>query len=196
MTQQQDEHLSAMMDGEHGESTFVDRLYDNAELAGKWRRYHLIRDGLRKELPPEMDLDFSAKVAEAIDQEPAIVAPKSDIRQWPVVRNLVPLVRSGGQFAIAASVAAATIFGVQQLHQPQVTEPFNTAPTLGAKGGLSPVSLEQTRQMPNTDALQQKRRINAYMTDHQRQMRLKAMAQQTQQKDPETQSKTPQDQPR
>lgn len=196
MTQQQDEHLSAMVDGEHDESALLDQLYDNAEMTDKWRRYHLIRDGLRKELPPEMDLDFSAKVAAAIEQEPAIVAPKSNIRQWPVVRNLIPLARSGGQFAIAASVAAATIFGVQQLHQPQVNEPFNSAPTLGAKGGLSPVSLEQTRQMPNTDALQQKRRINAYLTDHQRQMRLKAMAQQSKQQDTEAQPDNHKDQPR
>ena len=42
-------------------------------------------------------------------------------------------------------------------------------------GGLSPVSFDQTRSIPNSDVVQQKRRINAYLTDHKQQLRFKTI---------------------
>jgi sigma-E factor negative regulatory protein RseA len=78
--------------------------------------------------------------------------------------------------AIAASVAVAMIIGVQQVNQSEVNQPFNAAPPIpGIQGGLSPVSFDQTRSIPNSDAVQQKRRINAYLTDHNQQLRLKTI---------------------
>jgi sigma-E factor negative regulatory protein RseA len=178
MTQQKKENLSAMMDGEEAISDLVQQISSDKDLVDTWRNYHLIRDGLRKELPAQLNFDISASVAAAIEQEPAILAPKKRLRDLPVISHVIPLVRQGGQFAIAASVAAAMIIGVQQLNQPKPEQPFSSAPALQLpgmqQGGLSPVSLEQTRPLPQVDALEQKRRINAYLTDHQRQMRLKA----------------------
>ena len=40
---------------------------------------------------------------------------------------------------------------------------------------LSPVSFDQTRSIPNSDVVQQKRRINAYLTDHKQQLRFKTI---------------------
>jgi sigma-E factor negative regulatory protein RseA len=78
--------------------------------------------------------------------------------------------------AIAASVAVAMIIGVQQVNQADVNQPFNAAPPIpGIQGGLSPVSFEQTRSIPNSDAVEQKRRINAYLTDHKQQLRFKTI---------------------
>jgi sigma-E factor negative regulatory protein RseA len=78
--------------------------------------------------------------------------------------------------AIAASVAVAMIIGVQQFNQADVNQPFNAAPPIpGIQGGLSPVSFDQTRAVSNTDAIQQKRRINAFMTDHNQQLRFKTI---------------------
>ncbi|GAB3037824.1 sigma-E factor negative regulatory protein [Bowmanella dokdonensis] len=179
MTQQKKESLSALMDGEESANGLFSDIGQDQGLQQTWRNYHLIRDGLRKELPSSLNFDISARVAAAIEQEPAILAPKKRLRDIPVVGQVIPLVRQGGQFAIAASVAAAMIIGVQQLNQPTPEQPFSSAPALQIPGmqagGLSPVSLEQTRSLPPAaDALEQKRRINAYLTDHQRQMRLKA----------------------
>ena len=76
--------------------------------------------------------------------------------------------------AIAASVAVAMIIGVQQFNHSDSEQPFSAAPPiLGVQGGLSPVSLDQTRAVPNVDALEQRRRINAFMTDHKQQLRFK-----------------------
>lgn len=176
MTQQQ-EKLSAFMDGEVDGSSIVDDISANEELQSKWRRYHVIRSGLRKEASVGANLDITAQVAAALEDEPAIVAPKkSRWRSVPVLGNVVPFAKQSGQFAVAASVAVAVILGVQQFNQPAPSEPFMTAPTVAPQGGLAPVSLEKSRTLPRNDmnvVLEKKRKINALIADHEQQVRLK-----------------------
>ncbi len=178
MTQQQ-EKLSAFMDGEIDASSIVDDISASEELQGKWRRYHVIRSGLRKEASMGAQLDITGQVAAAIENEPAIVAPKKS-RWWSgsVVGNVVPFAKQSGQFAVAASVAVAVILGVQQFNQPAPSEPFMTAPTI-PQGSLAPVSLEKSRTLPRNDmnaVLEKKRKINALIADHEQQVRLKKEA--------------------
>ncbi|MCC2614698.1 transcriptional regulator [Aestuariibacter halophilus] len=175
---QQHENLSALIDGEQHDDGLIDAVSQDAELAAKWQRYHLIRQGLRKELPPNGQFDISAQVAAALNEEATVLAPKQ--RRWqdlPVVAQVLPLARQGGQFAIAASVAVAMVLGVQQINTQDPTEPFNTTqPQLpGVQGGMSPVSLEQTRPLQQTDMLEQRRRINAFLNDHRQQMQLRTI---------------------
>ena len=177
MTQQQ-EKLSAFMDGEMG--TGNDQLITDIELdqalRAKWQRYHLIRDGMRGELGQSTNFDVAASIAQAIDAEPAILAPKKRLQDIPVIGSVVPLVKQSGQFLVAASVAAVVILGVQNFNQPDVSEPFSTAPPItGPQGGLTPVSLEQTRSVQRNDMaalLEQRRLINALIADHQRQLQM------------------------
>ena len=176
----QHESLSAVVDGEVKDDKILGALQNDAELAAKWQRYHLIRQGLRKEMPEMADFDISQQVAQALEQEPAIVAPKRKWQDLPLVSNVVPLVRQSGQFAIAATVAVAMVLGVQQLNQPEAEQPFNGgSPTAlpGIQGGLSPVSLEQTRTVPRSDVMEQRRQINAYLNDHRHQLRIKSSEQ-------------------
>lgn len=187
------ENLSALMDGEHQHEDGLDAVINDADAMEAWQRYHLIRDGLRKELPEQLNFDISASVAKALEDEPAILAPKPrKLQDLPVIGNVIPLARQAGQFAIAASVAAVMIFGVQQMNQPDPEQPFSVAPTGVIQGGLAPVSLEQTRALPRNDMAEQRRRINAYLTDHQQQMRLKADAEKTDKKQEETPEQAPQ----
>lgn len=171
---QKHENLSAFVDGESQDDNMVSMIGRDEELSAKWQRYHLIRQGLRKELPQNASFDISAQVALALQSEPAILAPKRTWRDMPLVANVMPLVRSSGQLAIAASVAVAMVIGVQKLNQEE-QQIFNPAPATfqGIQGGLSPVSLEQTTAIPRTDVMEQRRRINAYLTDHRQQVRLK-----------------------
>lgn len=172
---QQNEKLSAVMDGELLDDSLLKALKNDPELIAKWQSYHVIRDTFRKELPVQLDFDISANVMNALDADPVILAPKKTWQDIPLLGNVVPMMRQGGQFAIAASVAVAMILGVQQLNQPQVEQPFNPAPPMsGIQGGLSPVSLEQTRALPRTNVVDQRQLINAYLTDHQQQLRLKS----------------------
>lgn len=181
MTQRKIESLSSYIDGDHQDETFLEELRNDAELISKWHSYHIIRDGLRKELPTELNLDLSDKIAQAIDNEPTLMAPKpSLIKGWfgkGIKGAVTPALQQTGQFAIAASVAVAVILGYQQYNQPVADQPFNVAPTIpvnGIQGGLSPVSLEQTRTLPRADVAEQRRRLNAYLNDHNQQMRRKS----------------------
>jgi sigma-E factor negative regulatory protein RseA len=172
---QEIEDLSALVDGELQDSDFINGLKDNTELAAKWQNYHLIRDSLRKELPSHINFDIAANVAQALESEPAILAPKKSWRDLPLVGSMLPFAKQGGQMAIAASVAVAMILGVQQINQPELDQPIYSArPILGIQGGLSPVSMEQTRSAPPRDLTEQRKRIIAYLEDHQQQMRLKS----------------------
>lgn len=178
MTQQKIESLSALVDGELQNESILGELCHDPELMQKWQGYHLVRDTLRKELPAQLDFDIAANVAQALADEPTLLAPKKSAwRDWPVIGNVVPLVRNAGQFAIAASVAAAVIFGVQSYNKPVEVEPSFSAPSdylgLGVQGGLSPVSLEQSRAVPRQDIQEQRRQVIAFLTDHQQQMRRK-----------------------
>lgn len=189
---QQHEKLSAFMDGELDDNGFVDSIKNDSESLAKWRSYHVIRSGLRKEASVMPEFDITAQVAAALEQEPTVLAPKSKWKSLPVVNKVVPLLRQSGQLAVAASVAAAVILGVQQVNQqPAADEPFTTFQTPVIPGmpqtGMAPVSLEQSNIVPNnraddTDALLQKRRqINALLADHERQLKLKQAEEQSQQ---------------
>lgn len=176
MTQQQ-EKLSAFMDGEAEDDKIIDAIKHDAALQAKWQRYHVIRGTMRKEASVAPEMDITASIAAALADEPAIVAPKeSRWRSIPIIGNVVPFATQSGQFAVAASVALAVILGVQHLNQPAPSEPFMTAPTAGPQGGLAPVSLEQTRTLPRNDmneVLEKKRKINALIADHEQQIKLK-----------------------
>lgn len=172
---QKHENLSAFVDGERQDDSFVNTLVNDTELAARWHRYHIIRQSLRKEMPQSANFDVSVSVMAALDSEPAILAPKRTWKDLPVINNVIPLVRSSGQLAIAASVAVAVIFGFQQANNQPEQQIFNPAPAsfTGIQGGLSPVSLEQTRVMPNVSVEQQQRRFNMLMNDHMNQVMLK-----------------------
>lgn len=198
MTQRKIESLSAYMDGDNQDEAFLEEIKNDVDLQEKWHRYHIIRDGLKQELPTELNLDLSDKIAQALENEPALTPPSvtpelstlkpaspvsAKLRKWFGVKasndeaeKRSPMVQQTGQFAIAASVAIAVILGYQQYNQPVAEQPFNAAPTIpvtGIQGGLSPVSLEQTRTVPRADVVEQRRRLNAYLSDHTQQVRRK-----------------------
>ena len=203
MTQRKIESLSAYMDGDNQDEAFLEEIKNDVELQEKWHRYHIIRDGLKQELPVELNLDLSDKIAKALADEPVLSVTNpslnpaepnvselmpsrtvaSKLRKWLGVKasndsheKVRPVAHQTGQFAIAASVAIAVILGYQQYNQPVAEQPFNAAPTIpvtGIQGGLSPVSLEQTRTVPRADVVEKRRRLNAYLHDHTQQVRRK-----------------------
>ncbi|MGO4998042.1 sigma-E factor negative regulatory protein [Oceanisphaera sp. W20_SRM_FM3] len=100
---------------------------------------------------------------------------KSNVLRPMFGRRLAPMVRYVGQFAIAASVSAALIVGVQQYSQQDIQSPvLNTIPL---SGSATPVSLNyktQTLQPTQEQALlEQQRRIHELLMDHELQQRLR-----------------------
>ncbi|MDE2157093.1 MAG: sigma-E factor negative regulatory protein [Xanthomonadaceae bacterium] len=100
------ENLSAGIDGELSKEELrflVRRLDHDASLQQVWARYHIARDGLRRQLPSFASPEFASRVMLAIDQEsmPATTGRRSHWLRWS----------AGG--AIAASVAAAALMIAQ-----------------------------------------------------------------------------------
>ncbi len=104
------EKLSAFIDNELNEldeRRVVEALAKNPELRGTWERYHLLRSAVREELTFVVAPALTDRVAEKIN------APS---RHHGLGRQAV---RAMGGLAIAASVAAVAIIGLQQLQAPK-----------------------------------------------------------------------------
>ncbi|MGY3917110.1 RseA family anti-sigma factor [Aeromonas australiensis] len=188
------EQISALMDGDLSDAELLNELGQDSDLQDTWGRYHLIGDAMRGDLPVNLQLDLSDSIMAALEDEPTILAPKP-VETAPVLQpaaapvktdsNVVPLFRRVGQqlgqYAIAASVAAAVIFGVQQ-YQGQDGVPANPVlNTIPIGGSAAPVSVHYPQQdgtrarqqgLTEQQMQEQRERINAFLRDHQLQQRL------------------------
>ncbi len=188
------EQISALMDGDLSDAEVLNELEMDSDLQDTWGRYHLIGDAMRGDLPVNLQLDLSDSIMAALEDEPTILAPKP-VETAPVLQpavasvktdsNVVPLFRRVGQqlgqYAIAASVAAAVIFGVQQ-YQGQDGVPANPVlNTIPIGGSAAPVSVHYPQQdgararqqgLTEQQMQEQRERINAFLRDHQLQQRL------------------------
>ena len=130
MTEVNRENLSAGMDGQLSkeELRFLLRRFESdASLPQAWARYHVVRDGLRRELPSLASEGFAARVMLAIDQDTLItVAAPHGRRRW--------LHWSAGG-AIAASVAIAALLVTQPAGQEGSDR---TSPLVAANNSAAP----------------------------------------------------------
>lgn len=183
------EQLSALMDGDLSEIEVLNELGTDPALQDTWSRYHLIGDAMRGDLPVNLQLDLSDSIMLALEDEPAILAPKPAQPAAPQVQpagKVIPFVlRFGqqvGQYAIAASVAAAVIFGVQQYQGKDGVPTSPVLNTIPVGGSAAPVSVHYPQDGSRTGVRQQglseqqmqeqRERINAFLRDHQLQQRL------------------------
>lgn len=178
MAQHRDELFSALVDNQHPlDATWLEEIKSDPEAADRWQRYHLIGDALRGELPAQMSFDITDRVAAALDEEPALLAPKAtETKAKP--RGLQGFWRPVAQMAVAASVALVAVIGVQQYGaKSDVPQPVSNPvlSTLPAIGTAAPVSLEAGPPNGEQGRLiqaEQQRRVNAYLQDHAQQLRL------------------------
>ncbi len=68
------EQISALLDGESRDPDAIDALCTDAEQRDTWQRYALIGELMREDKVQTVDLDIAARVAAALEQEPAIVS--------------------------------------------------------------------------------------------------------------------------
>lgn len=149
------ESLSALADGE---TTVFEsrRLLDMAaapELQAKWQSYHLAGSLMRRELGHAPMVDLSARISAAIANEEMYVTPAAQSASPALTQSSVATASSAvhplvswrhwvAKSAIAASVAAAVIVGVQfsqtanmgfdgamPMAGVEVPEPVTVAPT-------------------------------------------------------------------
>ncbi len=112
MTEQLQETVSALMDGEADELELRRLLKQQGDeqLDGRWCRYHLARTAMHSD-EPILNMDISRRVSAAIDQEQRFTEQPETATKASKLAWLRPL--SG--FAVAASVAVAVVVGVRSL---------------------------------------------------------------------------------
>lgn len=113
------EQLSALVDDELDQREMDDALAwlaKDTEASARWARYNLIRDTLHKNLPDQLADGLQQRVHAALENEPHILAPQA--RRW----GMPAMAKQAAGLAIAASVTAVAILGVQQMNpaQPEV----------------------------------------------------------------------------
>lgn len=146
------ELLSGLVDNELSE--FEERrvhkaLTEDPALRAAWERYHVIRATLRNEL----DVPAGAGLAERVNAALAAEPPAAAARWRPAVRTVSGL-------AVAASVAALTIVGIQTWRAPQPG-----AAVVAAKPAAQTARVNATRW--NTNEPARERMLNAYLVEHQ-----------------------------
>ncbi|WP_409420888.1 RseA family anti-sigma factor [Pseudaeromonas sp. ZJS20] len=180
------ERISALMDHQLSDDTWLADLLKEPTQAQTWSRYHLIGDALRDELPAQVPLDFTDKVMAALTAEPTVLAPRASRLAWRQLQpKVVAMGRQLGQYAIAASVAAAVIVGVQQYqHGQNPAAPSPVLNTVPLAGLAAPVSVSYGPQaealrshqgqasLTEEQVQQYQQRVSAYLRDHQLQQRL------------------------
>lgn len=177
MTVNARERLSAWMDDPQADAAVFEQLLADPALQQQYSRYRLVGDSLRGELQGPLAIDLSSRVMAALADEPTVLAPKEPKSSlWQ--RRLQPVLRQTGQLAVAASVAALVVVGVQQFNsQPQdLASPIlETRPWGGSAAPVS-MSLPLATNEQAQQAAEQRRRLQAYLKDHQQQVRLDVVA--------------------
>jgi sigma-E factor negative regulatory protein RseA len=131
------ESLSALMDDQASElelQRLLKASESDAELKEAWSRYQLISAAMRRDLPTVASGGFSDRVSAAIAGEETYQtgsSPKTGSNWW----------HNTGRFAVAASVAAAVIIGVQQFDS-------GSAPGVVGTPAVADVEVERTELSP------------------------------------------------
>jgi sigma-E factor negative regulatory protein RseA len=164
----------------------IDEILKDEHLSKTWQNYHLIGDVIRDEIPAALQLDLSAQIADALQDEPTVLAPNRVENNKPnnFKAKVVQLVKPLGQLAIAASAAGLMIIGVQQnvADNNEIITPNQIVQTKPLAGFANPVSfnyqqpVKAQKQVALEQRIEQQRRFQALLSDHQQQIKLSAVS--------------------
>ncbi|MFT5451631.1 MAG: negative regulator of sigma E activity [Enterobacterales bacterium] len=142
MTEQKRQLVSRLMDDLSAQDAVsdqdMDQLINDSETRSIWSRFHLVSDIIKGDAPETIALDFEQRVQSAISNEPTLLVPsarnkKSNVETQKTPSFIVENIRDWAQqatgLAIAASVTAVMVLGVQALNSPQTTQISNSAIT-------------------------------------------------------------------
>lgn len=184
----QKELLSAYMDGEQVDAAFTEELCNDESLRQSWATYHVARAVIRKESAVILGADFTAKMADLIENEEieksAITESQptvEEVQRSPFMRKFKAFFAPMAQIAVAASVCLVAVLGVQSFNS---KSNVNNAPetpvlqTLPFNNAVQEVSYNApTKDVATTDQMEQKnRRIGAMLQNYELQRRMHADA--------------------
>jgi sigma-E factor negative regulatory protein RseA len=131
------EKISALIDDELDEldqRRVLDAVKNDAELRGRWERYHVIRAALNHQLSVLVSPGLPDRVRARLEAESA--RPAASLRFWPLA----------GGFAAAASIAVIAIVAVQALRAP--IAPIAVTPTVATSAVVTPAAVATNTATP------------------------------------------------
>tara|TARA_R110001583_G_scaffold305_9_gene2791 strand:- start:8198 stop:8848 length:651 start_codon:yes stop_codon:yes gene_type:complete len=188
MSESKFETISSLVDNYrvtgHESGQAIDDILKDEHLSTTWKHYHLIGDVIRDEISSDLQLDLSAQIADALQDEPTILAPNNRADKTPnkFKAKIIQLIKPIGQLAIAASAAGLMIIGVQQntTDNNEIITPNQIVQTKPLAGFANPVSfnyqqpVKPQKQAVLEQRIEQQRRFQALLSDHQQQIKLSA----------------------
>lgn len=156
------ERLSSLVDGELSSVEYehaVKAVEQDVELKRRWERYHIAADSLKNNLPPLITKsNFADRVMLAIESEPTVFAPRN------LSRKVNSVVKQVAGLAVAASVTAAAVFGVQSWQGTEVAAPVaQVFPPMQPMANPSVTTVADTSaQVPEN----LKSQLNNYLLNH------------------------------
>lgn len=124
--------LSALIDGEfevEASEHIMTAIKSNGEVKDAWKHYHLIGDAIRGDT--DMQYDFSAKVMQALDAEPTVLAVNNQAEGQKAKKRRV---KTPVFWSVAASAAAVMFVGMMvfelQLGESEELTPVEIAQSL------------------------------------------------------------------
>jgi len=193
MSESKFETISSLVDNyrvtDQESAQAIDDILKDKHLSTTWQNYHLIGDVIRDEIPATLQLDLSAQIASAIADEPTIIAPNlsneksNEATSVNLKAKVIQLFKPVGQLAIAASAAGLMIIGVQQnvADNNEIIMPTQVVQTKPLGGFANPVSFnyqqnsKSKQQAALEQRIEQQRRFQALLSDHQQQIKLSAV---------------------
>ena len=159
-TEMNGEALSALVDGELSGVEYghaVDAINLSPEFKQRWVRYHIASDALKKSLPPALlKPDFAARVMQAVDAEPTVLAPRN------ISQKIRPAAKQLAGLAIAASVTAVAVLGVQTWRLQAGAEPATVAQVAPpVSSAIRPVAADNVPLPAHVQS-----QINQYLLNH------------------------------
>lgn len=155
------EKISALMDNEvdsQQASSTIELLRDNEQARKRWARYNLVSDTLRNNLPDRVDVSFSQRVSQLLENEPVILAPRRS--QMPTY------LRHAAGFAVAATVAVVAVLVAQQQGgvDPAAPQLATIAVQPSANSEWVRVNVDNVKWTTQQPAVES--RLNAYLVNH------------------------------
>ena len=178
MSENKFETVSSVVDSYQQNDELFEELLNDSHLSATWERYHLMGDVMRGETSDVINLDLSAQIATAIANEPTILAPKANHNFTGKLKaKVVQFAKPFGQMAIAASAAGLMVMGVQQntADSDALLPATQVVKTMPFGGIAEPVSLNFQQPNRTTEKqafVEQQRRFQALLSDHQQQIKL------------------------
>ena len=168
MKKDNNEHLSALIDGENcDDKNVLEKLIIDDNMKSTWQRYHLIGDCLRGNLPEKIHNNYLKDLNKLLHNEPTLLSPKKN-----KLFSREPLIG----FAIAASVATLAILNIQ--HRNDISSQTITESVVMDEKIIdsqfdafsfpeAPISTAAVQEDTEFDLLS-KQRLNNYLINHSR----------------------------